>query len=165
MEVKDLLLPLVGALWACASLVLPLVQELNRIRDKVLTGFDGTIVLKTEHRLLLLENDWCMLGAFVVVLCIAFGVIAGASPLLLAPPRRSRMVWIIAGFVALVATGTGVLWATTSPPDYRAMRKAIAASATIAGSGNAVGVSGSGTNALNTNAVSVSASNTNAAIR
>src|SRR5438128_1939922 len=69
LEVKDLLLPLVGALWAWGGLILPLVLELNKIRDRVL-GMDPAVQLKPEHRLLLLENDWIMLGWFLVFFCI-----------------------------------------------------------------------------------------------
>ena len=128
-----MLLPLVGALWAFASLILPLVIERNRIRDKVLTGSDGGLALDLDRQNLLLYNDWKPLGGFLVFLCFAFGLICVLAPHLLSKAHRGRPVWAIVSIITIVTWGTGFLWCFTAPPDYRAMRLAIAKRSAPAG--------------------------------
>jgi len=41
MESKGLLFPLMGALRACANLILTVTAEANKIRDRVIMGRDG----------------------------------------------------------------------------------------------------------------------------
>lgn len=123
-EPKDLLLPLIGALWACATLVLSLTLELNKLRDKILVGSDGGCVLGPEHRLLMIESDWIPLGWLVVGLCFAFGAMACAMLFLMSKEDRSHLaIRAVVLIVVLVSFSSGVAWKITSYRDLAAMRK------------------------------------------
>jgi hypothetical protein len=155
LEVKDLLLPVIAALWACGAFVLPLIQELNRIRDKVLIGMDGNNALNAEHRRLLCENDWLPLGVFLVCLCLGFGLLCGSSIFVIAPERRSLRVMAPPIFVGGIIFSTGVLWTATAPRDFRAMNHAIETSTNRVATVRtiAVGTNDVGMNTVRTNTI------------
>jgi hypothetical protein len=88
MQLRDLLLPLLAALWALCTIVFNGTKELNFIRDRIMfadaEGFRATL----PNRKLLAWNDWLPLLMLMIFACIAFGAVSGFSPMLLAAADR-----------------------------------------------------------------------------
>jgi hypothetical protein len=125
MHAKDLLLPLVGTVWACATLALAVTKELNILRDKVIFGHHAHPLLSVDHRRLVMHNDWLPLACFTVLLCICFGVVAFLSPWLLDDGERNLVVIFTAWSVAVFVTMIGLVWVPTGLKDWRTMKKAV----------------------------------------
>lgn len=103
MDAKDMMLPLVAALWACGTLVFTVTRELNAIRDKVL-GIGNSISaspLTKEQIKVLIYHDWIPLYMAVVIIAVIFCAVACISPLLVESKQRSKPVWIVAILVAV----------------------------------------------------------------
>lgn len=124
MDARDLLFPLVGALWACGNLLFNAMVEANKIRDRVILGRDGNLNLDLEHRKLMIKNDWLPIAAFVSFACLGFGVFAFWSTYLLNDNQsRARPIAICVG-IALVLMGA--VWTPAAYRDLTAMRRSIA---------------------------------------
>jgi hypothetical protein len=126
MEPKDLLFPLIGALWAFGNLILTVTFEANRIRDRVIIGRDGEHTLDPEFRKHLMSNDWIPYAIFVTVACLGFGVLAVWSPHLLSDPAQRASAQPIALFVGFASFFLGACWILTACRDLIAMKRAIA---------------------------------------
>lgn len=126
MEPKDLLFPLIGALWAFGNLILTVTFEANRIRDRVIIGCDGEHDLDPEFRKHLMSNDWIPYSIFVTVACLSFGVLAVWSPHLLSDSAQRATAQPIALFVGFASVFMGACWILTAYRDWIAMKRAIA---------------------------------------
>ena len=67
MESKDILLPLVAALWALCTLLFAVARGVNAIRDKVLSGRDAGGRLTRKHLKVLVVDDWKPLSLAIQV--------------------------------------------------------------------------------------------------
>ncbi len=124
MQVKDLVLPLVAALWGCTNLVLSTTKELNRLRDVVILGHDGGHPIPPEHCKHIMENDWKPMTACIILVCFGFSAISGLSPFLLQMEESGIAAWAIALGVALYSAFMGANWIPAALKDWRAMRAA-----------------------------------------
>jgi hypothetical protein len=119
MEPKDLLLPLLAALWALCSLVHSGTKELNSIRDRILFPDAGGFRATLPHRNLLARNDWLPLLILLNFACIAFGVVSALSPLLLAHGKRGFYAWVLAIFVGIFAFAMSATLILTGISEWR----------------------------------------------
>ena len=124
MEPRDLLFPLIGALWASGNLIFNVMVEANKIRDRVILGRDGNLTFDTEHRKLMIKNDWLPFAAFVTFACLGFGALAFWSPYLLKSDQASaRPIAILVGVASVLM---GAIWTPAAYRDLIAMRRSIA---------------------------------------
>jgi SNF family Na+-dependent transporter len=126
MESKDLLFPLIGALWACANLIIAVTVEANKIRDRVIIGRDGEHALDPEFRKHLMCNDWLPYSGFIAVASLGFGALAVVSPYLLSESAQRASARPIALFVGVASFLMGACWIPASYGDWNAMKRAIA---------------------------------------
>jgi hypothetical protein len=124
MYAKDLLFPLVGALWACGNLLFNAMVEANKIRDRVILGRDGNLTLDLEYRKLMIKNDWLPIAAFVSFACLGFSVLAFWSTYLLIDNQVSARPLTI--FVGIASVLMGAAWTPAAYRDLTAMRRSIA---------------------------------------
>jgi len=125
MEPKDLLFPLIGALWASGNLIFSVMVEANKIRDRVILGRDGNLTFDIEHRKMMIRNDWLPFAAFVTFACLGFGTLAFGSPYLLAKTDQAS-AWPIAILVGVASVLMGLIWTPSAYRDLTAMRRSIA---------------------------------------
>ena len=125
MKHEDLLIPLVGTLWACATLVFSVTLEANKIRDRVLRGKDETGALDLEFRKHLKNNDWLPYSVFVGLGCLGFGTFAAMTPYLLDCVEAQKAAKPITYMVAISAVAMGFAWTPSAIKDWRAMNKAL----------------------------------------
>lgn len=127
MQLRDLSLPLLAALWALCTIVFNGTKELNFIRDRIMfadaEGFRATL----PNRKLLAWNDWLPLLMLMIFACIAFGAVSGFSPMLLAAADRLPYAWALAIFVALCACGMAITLIVTGIGEWRLMCKCLRA--------------------------------------
>ena len=159
---KDLLLPLVGALWAFTTLAVTMVLAINSIRDKIITGFDAGNHLTLAHRQLLYENDYGPLGDALVLASLLFGVFCGITIFLIRRPLRR---WPVVGailFTAGVPIAMAIFWRWTAPKDRQAMEIALASGITNTTSSGESSMSGMVINvsASNSTGINIEGSNT-----
>jgi hypothetical protein len=126
MESKDLLFPLIGALWACANLIITVTVAADKIRDRVILGHDGEHRLDLEFRKHLMCNDWLPYAMFAAVACVGFAVLAVYSPCLLSETAQRDNAQFIARLVGGASAGMGACWMWAACGDWRAMKRAIA---------------------------------------
>jgi hypothetical protein len=117
MQLRDLLLPLLAALWALCTIVLNGTKEPNSIRDRIMfpdsNGFRTTL----QHRIVLARNDWLPLLILLIVACVMFGLVSGLSPMLL-----DKLVWpalVLAICVASLAGAMAVVLLFSGYSDWR----------------------------------------------
>ena len=124
LHANDILFPLIGALWACCTLIFNATLECNKIRDRVILADDEHHRIDAEYREHLMRNDWRPYAISVFFVCVAFAVLALWTPRLLPEAERSS-AWPIACWVALFSVMMAICWAPTARRDWRAMRKAV----------------------------------------
>jgi hypothetical protein len=122
-ELKDLLLPLVAALWALFTILLSGTKELNSLRDRIMFGGTEGVQMTPEHRKLVAENDWRPLIGLMTVASLAFGLVAAISPFLLKPTDQVLGAWILAELVALCAFAMVAVFVFTGISDWREIKK------------------------------------------
>jgi len=122
MEMKDLLLPLIAALWGCANLVLAATVELNKLRDKIILGHDAGHPVTLEHQKHIMNNDWKPMAACAIIVCLGFSAVAAFSPLLL--NEQTFKVSLIALGIASFSALMGLVWIPGALADWRAMNAA-----------------------------------------
>jgi len=122
METKDLLLPLIAALWGCTTLVFSATIELNKIRDRVILGQDAGQPIPPEHQKHIMHNDWKPMTACIIFVCLSFSALAASSPWLLT--QRTLEASLIAGGVAVFSAFMGLIWIPAARADWRAMNTA-----------------------------------------
>jgi hypothetical protein len=125
MEPKDLLFPLIGALWACGNLIFTVTVEANKIRDRVIIGRDGEHALDLEFRKHLMRNDWRPYSRFVTVASLGFGALAVCSPYLLSDSAQRASAQPIALLVGVASFLMGACWIPAAFRDWNAMKRAI----------------------------------------
>lgn len=128
MDIKDLILPLIAALWGCTTLVFSATAELNRLRDIVILGHDkgGTgETLSLKHRHHIMHNDWKPMVACMITACFGFSAVSAISPFLLERDLHPVPAWLITLAVTLYAAFMGVVWIPTARSDWRAMKAAL----------------------------------------
>ena len=124
MGVEGLLLPLVGAFWACATVILSATMEINKIRDRVILGNDSGQSIPLEHRVHTMKYDWLPMALCVIFMCSGFAVLIAYLPAFLpaeARPKAIPAATVIALFSALI----GLVWIPGAFADWRAMKAAI----------------------------------------
>lgn len=124
-ESKDILLPLVAALWALCTLLFAVAREVNTIRDKVLSGRDAGGNLKRRHLEVLVTHDWKPLSLAIQVLAWVFCAIASIAPFSISGEKRSCYVIFVAVLVALYSAFMGVAWRWGAHRDLKEMSQAI----------------------------------------
>ena len=124
---KDVLLPLVGAMWACASLIYTVTKDLNTMRDKVVTGFADGAWLTLPHRDHMMVADWLPYAISVFIVCIGFGCFALWVPTLLPATAASKRAKPVSRFVACFAFIIIIVWAPGAIRDWRLMQQEVAA--------------------------------------
>ncbi len=102
--------PLVGALWACATLTLNVTQHLNRIRDVVLTGLLNGKPISVRHANIMIDSDWVSMFGFIVSVNMAFGILICLCPLLIDRNTRSKVAWWLCAVVSAIPIVMGILW-------------------------------------------------------
>jgi hypothetical protein len=133
MQLKDLLLPLLAALWALCTLVLSGTHELNSIRDRIMfpepIAAHASVAQREEYA----QNDWLPLALLLPSACFAFGVIAICSPSLLDKNKNELQkeakqritAWLISVLVGVFAFLMTIVFIVTEPSDWRAMHEII----------------------------------------
>lgn len=122
----DLLFPLVGALWACATLNLHVTRYLNEIRNVVIIGeFEGS---KIDREIVshMTKSDWFSMYTFIVAVDIAFGFLILLSPFLINSDERTFITWVLCIIVSAIPIAMGVLWFWHGLADYKIMKRAVA---------------------------------------
>jgi hypothetical protein len=125
MEARDLLLPLLAALWALCTLVLNGTKELNSIRDRILFPNNEGFLTTLPHRNLLARNDWLPLLILLNFACIAFGTVSAFSPMLLPHRERVLYVWALAVFVGIFAIAMSATLIFTGISEWRLIRESL----------------------------------------
>src|SRR4051794_39251515 len=103
MKPSDFILPLIAMVWASGNVFMTMMKELNDKRDRILLGRNGDRSMSTEHRRLLLMNDWVPLTLIAVVFTLAVGVMALIMPFQMELQDRSTALWLICGVVAFMS--------------------------------------------------------------
>ena len=124
---KDLLLPLIGALWACSTLVFSVATYCDVIRNRVILGRDGAIKLPMDYREHIITHDWVPYACLVALICIGFSTLAAYAPRLLDQPEHRRTARPIALFISVTTAIYAIVWIISIPGDYSLMRAAIQA--------------------------------------
>ena len=93
---------LVATVWAGTHLLVMGHRSLNGTRDRVLTGrTDEGVPITPEHRRLLLDSDWRMLGAGLAALCLLLFATLVTLPELTEEPGPLRLLCYGAAGVVL----------------------------------------------------------------
>lgn len=135
MDTKDLILPLLAALWGCTDLVFTVTKELNRLRDSIILGHDNGKVIPPRHLEHIRDNDWMPIAWCVAFACLGFSLVAAALPLLLDTQDKTLQAWPVAVGVSIFMGFMGCKWISAACSDWHSMNSAIQqhiqASATI----------------------------------
>ena len=122
LQPKDLLLPLIAALWACATLVFNVTTECNSIRNQVILGYDGTRAFTPVHREHMMHSDWLPYAILVALVCIGFATLAAWTPRLMPEPTNRRLARPISLFVCAGMAVMALAWIPSALSDWHYMR-------------------------------------------
>lgn len=125
LHTKDLIIPLLAALWACTTLVFTVAKELNRLRDSIILGHDAGRIIPPEHLKHIMDNDWKPMLWCVMFVCFGFSLVSGASPFLLDTQEQTREAWAIAFGVSVFTGFMGCIWIPAARSDLRSMNDAL----------------------------------------
>src|SRR5258708_2462090 len=117
MGTKDLLLPLLAALWALCTIVLTGTKELNSIRDRIMFADAEGFLATLQHRKLLAWNDWLPLQILMNAACVAFAAVSIILLILL--NIGGWTFWVIAIVVAVITCGMSLALVVTGIGEWR----------------------------------------------
>jgi len=125
-KTTDVLLPLVAALWGCATLVFNVTKELNIMRDKIIFGAHAVPPIPLSHRRLILESDWCPQVGFIILAGLGFAALAWSAPQLISATTPGRGVLLrVSRGIALLAGAGALAWLLSAVVELRTMRAAL----------------------------------------
>ena len=119
---KDVLLPLIGALWACATLLFSVTTHCNSIRDRVILGRDGTMDIPMSHRVHLMHSDWLPYALLVTLVCVGFSTLAACTPRMVSNAAQRSIARPIAIFVSVGTAVMALAWVPSAFSDWFYMR-------------------------------------------
>jgi len=119
---KDVLLPLVAAIWAAVAITIPAAQMTNERKDAVISGFLGDHHISATHREAILNNDWVGYVGCNIAVGILFAI------LLILITRKLERAFAVFGIAcAILSAGYSGVWAYTAHRDYPVMEAAVVA--------------------------------------